>query len=51
VRHKFDRCFERLFILEFESCLVKENVSHGNMLTKNYKEDDQTKLGPDFEPS
>lgn len=27
VRHKFDRVFEKIFILEFESCLVKESVS------------------------
>ena len=51
VRHKFDRFFERLIILEFESCLVKESVSREQLLTKNYKENDASKIEADFEPS
>jgi hypothetical protein len=51
VRHKLDRFFERLFLLEFESCLVKENVSREQLLIKNYKDNDSTPIGADFEPS
>lgn len=51
IKQRFDRCFERLFILEFESCLVKENVSREQLLIRNYKDDSQSQIGPDFEPS
>jgi hypothetical protein len=51
VRHKLDRFFERLFLLEFESCLVKENVSREQLLIKNYKDNDTAPIGADFEPS